>query len=239
MIAAVFGIVPSYAADVIAYAESLPPYNYQENGSPAGLSTDVLRVVCAEARLDCEIHIVPWARVYSLASQMPNRLAFTMVRLKSREAQFDWVGPLPAAEMQRLFALRESPIQTLQVSELARYRIGAERQGAGAHRLIELGVPIGQIDYADDVESSVRKFLNGRVQLIVGVERILARELRRQARSAEDVRVVYTLSSDDSYYFALNRGSTPGLAGKLQAALDALRKRGVIDSIAERYRDPR
>ena len=238
VISGVLGTVSLHAADLTAYAESLPPYSFLENGVPAGLSTEVLRAVCAEARLDCEIHIVPWARAYALASQRPNCLAYTMVRLKSREPLFDWVGPLPAAELQHLFTLSESPIQNLQASDLARFRIGAERQGAGGQRLIELGVPAAQIDYADGAESSVRKFLNGRVQLIVGAEKTLAMELRRQGRSPGEVRAVYTLPGNESYYFALNRGSTPGLAGRLQAALDALRARGVVDTIAARYRDP-
>ena len=82
------------AASLTAYTEEWAPYNYSEGGSVKGIATDVLRAACGEARLDCRIFIVPWARALNTVSNTPNTLIYTIARTPAREDDFLWVGPL-------------------------------------------------------------------------------------------------------------------------------------------------
>jgi hypothetical protein len=94
IILATFGlstVYPSFAVDLVAYTEEWAPYNYAESTAAKGISTDILREACALAKRVCEIHLVPWARAYKMASSTPNTLAFTMARTPEREKEFLWI----------------------------------------------------------------------------------------------------------------------------------------------------
>jgi len=82
------------AADLVAYTEEWAPYNFTEEGTIKGISTDIIRAACSAAKLDCDTLMVPWARAYKTASHTPNTLVFTTARKLSREQEFLWVGPI-------------------------------------------------------------------------------------------------------------------------------------------------
>ena len=59
----------AHAADLVAYTEEWAPYNFSEKGVVRGIATDILRAACSAEKLDCDIHMMPWARAYKSADR--------------------------------------------------------------------------------------------------------------------------------------------------------------------------
>lgn len=221
-------------ADLAAYTEEWPPYNYSEGGEIKGIATDVLRAACAIAKLDCEIHMVPWARAYKTAGRTPNTAAYTTARKPSRELEFIWIGPiLPRTTWVYVRQDLEKDIHDF--TDLAQHPVGVVRDEAAAQDLIAAGIPQSALVQQSSNADVLRLLESKRVDAMVDTEVSMQWHLRQTALAAVAVSRRMKLSDEGAYYFALNLDSDPMLVTKLQSAVGTLRREGKIDAIARRY----
>ena len=224
----------AFGADLTAYTEEWPPYNYSEGGEIKGIATDVLRAACAIAKLDCEIHMVPWARAYKTAGRTPNTVVYTTARKPSREQEFIWIGPiLPRTTW--VYVRQELEKDIHDFSELAQHPIGVVRDEAAATDLIAAGVPQSALVPQSSNADVLRLLESHRVDAMVDTEFAMQWNLRQTALAYTALVKRMKLSDEGAYYFALNLESDPALATKLQDAVHKLRRDGKIDAIARRY----
>lgn len=87
-----------FSQDVVVVTEEYPPYNYQKNGTVAGIATEKVRKILELAGLSYEIQIYPWPRAYSMALKGDNVLIYSMTRTNKREDLFDWLAFLHQAK---------------------------------------------------------------------------------------------------------------------------------------------
>lgn len=226
--------LPSASADLSAYTEDWPPYNFQDNGRVRGIATDLLREACAQAHLQCSIELVPWARAYKTASMEPNTLVYTTARKPSREEEFLWVGPiLPRTTWVYLRNARSVRAQT--VAELGRLRVGVVRDEASRQDLLAQGLPErALVEHATNAD--LLKLLRaGAIDAMVDTEVGMQWSLRAQHLPAHTVRAAFKLSDEGAYYYALNRQTAPERVHALQAAVDQLRANGQLQKIVAGY----
>ena len=222
------------AADLTAYTEEWPPYNYSEGGEIKGISTDVLRAACAIAKLDCDIHMVPWARAYKTAGRTPNTMVYTTARKPSREQEFIWIGPiLPRTTW--VYVRQELEKDIHDFSDLVQRQVGVVRDEAAAQDLIAAGVPQSALVQQSSNADVLRLLESKRVDAMVDTEVSMQWNLRQTALASVAVSKRMKLSDEGAYYFALNLDSDPALAIRLQDAIHKLRRDGKIDAIARRY----
>jgi len=221
-------------ADLTAYTEEWPPYNYSEGGEIKGIATEVFRTACAIAKLDCEIHMVPWARAYKTASRTPNTVVYTTARKPSREQEFIWVGPiLPRTTWVYVRPDLENDIHGF--SDLAQHQVGVVRDEAAAQDLVAAGVPQSALVLQSSNADVLRMLVSKSVDAMVDTEISMQWNLRQTSLAPSAVFKRMKLSDEGAYYFALNLDSDPTLATKLQSAVNTLRRDGKIDAIARRY----
>lgn len=82
-------------AQITYMTEDYPPDNFVRNGTLTGYSVDLLKALWK--KMGCPeqpIQVLPWARGYHNALEMPNHMLFTMARTPEREKLFHWVGPI-------------------------------------------------------------------------------------------------------------------------------------------------
>lgn len=217
------------AASLIAYTEEWPPYNFSEGGSVKGIATDVLHATCEEARIECKVLIVPWARALSTVSNTPNTLIYTIARTPAREDDFLWVGPL----LPRAVWIYTRP--GYEAKSLAELRFGVVRDDATGPDLIAAGVPANAI-VADTSNASVLKmYRHAMVDALVDTEIGMAWNLRNAAMPADSVVRQKKLSEIGAYYFAFSRQSDPLTVRALQQALDKIKHDGTLETIKKRY----
>lgn len=219
-----------------AYTEEWPPYNFSERESLRGIATDTLRALCHEAGLACRIQSVPWARAYRNAQHTPNTLVYSTARLPEREQEFHWIGPI-APRVTWVYGRRGAE-RLVEARQLAGLRYAVVRGEAASRDLLAGGVPAGALSEQASNASALRMLLSGLVEAVVDTEVGMAWNLHQLQADPALVQPLWKLSDQGAYYFALNRQSEPGLAERLQSALERLRKKGVTEDIRRSYLNP-
>jgi len=224
----------SQAADgITAYAEDFPPYNFSRDGQAAGISTDMLRQICAEAKIACKMEIVPWARAYRLALSHANTMVFATARTAERENRFLWIGPIRTRKM-FLYVLAGSSLTTENITKIEGVRLGVVNGDSASLEVKTAGLRQPALDAAPNVESNLHKLLAGRIDAMPSTELGMAASLKLEGIDAQSVRPVLSYPASDLYY-ALNRDTDPAIVEALRNAWNTLNTAAWRTQIAAPY----
>jgi polar amino acid transport system substrate-binding protein len=226
----------SPATDMVLLTENFPPYNMAKNGKNFaqdeninGIATDIVREMFRRADITYSLTLrFPWERVYKLALEKPGYGVFVMARLPDREKLFKWVGPIGPDDWIML-AKADSEISLETLEQARKYRIGAYKGDAIAETLTKQGLkPIVVLRDQDNA----KKLVNGQIDLWATGDPA-GRYLARQD-GVSGLKTVLRFNSAE-LYLALNKEVPDATVVKLQAALDQMRKDGMVDEIMGRY----
>ncbi|WP_017738356.1 ABC transporter substrate-binding protein [Pseudomonas sp. CBZ-4] len=221
---------------LVLLTENFPPYNMAKNGKNfakedniEGIAVDIVRETFNRAGISYNLTLrFPWERIYKLALEKPGYGVFVMARLPDREALFKWVGPIGPDDWV-LLAKADSKIQLTDLEHARRYKIGAYKGDAIAETLEKRGLnPVVVLRDQDNAQ----KLLDGQIDLWATGDpagRYLARQV-----GVTGLKTVLRFNSAQ-LYLALNKNVPDDTVNKLQAALDQLRKEGVVEQVMARY----
>ena len=221
---------------LVLLTENFPPYNMAKNGKNFaqdenidGIAVDIVREMFKRADITYSLTLrFPWERIYKLALEKPGYGVFVMARLPDREKLFKWVGPIGPDDWIML-AKADSKITLESLDQARKYKIGAYKGDAIAETLAKQGLkPIVVLRDQDNA----KKLANGQIDLWATGDpagRYLAR-----LDGVTGLKTVLRFNSAE-LYLALNKDVPDETVAKLQAALDQLRKEGVVDDIMARY----
>ena len=221
---------------MVLLTENFPPYNMAKNGKNFaqdeninGIATDIVREMFKRAEITYSLTLrFPWERVYKLALEKPGYGVFVMARLPDRENLFKWVGPIGPDDW-ILLAKADSKISLDTLEQARKYRIGAYKGDAIAETLTKQGLkPIVVLRDQDNA----KKLVNGQIDLWATGDPA-GRYLARQD-GVSGLKTVLRFNSAE-LYLALNREVPDATVAKLQAALDQMRKDGMVEEIMGRY----
>lgn len=222
--------------DMVLLTENFPPYNMAKNGKNFaqdeninGIATDIVREIFKRADITYSLTLrFPWERIYKLTLEKPGYGVFVMARLPDREKLFKWVGPIGPDDWIML-AKADSKITLETLNDARKYRIGAYKGDAIAETLAKQGLnPVVVLRDQDNA----KKLVNGQIDLWATGDPA-GRYLARQD-GVTGLKTVLRFNSAE-LYLALNKDVPDETVAKLQAALDQLRKEGVVDDIMARY----
>jgi polar amino acid transport system substrate-binding protein len=226
----------SPGTDLVLLTENFPPYNMAKNGKNFaqdeninGIAVDIVREMFKRAEITYSLTLrFPWERIYKLTLEKPGYGVFVMARLPDREKLFKWVGPIGPDDWVML-AKADSKISLETLEDARRYKIGAYKGDAIAETLAKQGLnPIVVLRDQDNA----KKLVSGQIDLWATGDPA-GRYLARQD-GVTGLKTVLRFNSAE-LYLALNREVPDETVAKLQAALDQLRKDGVVDEIMGRY----
>ncbi|WP_085581826.1 MULTISPECIES: ABC transporter substrate-binding protein [unclassified Pseudomonas] len=221
---------------LVLLTENFPPYNMAKNGKNFaqdenidGIATDIVREMFKRAGLTYSLTLrFPWERVYKLALENPGYGAFVMARLPDRERLFKWVGPIGPDDWIML-ARADSKITLETLNDARKYKIGAYKGDAIAETLTKQGLKPTVVLRDQD---NAKKLVNGQIDLWATGDPA-GRYLARQD-GVTGLKTVLRFNSAQ-LYLALNKEVPDETVARLQAALDQMRKDGVVDEIMGRY----
>jgi len=224
------------ATDLVLLTENFPPYNMARNGKNFaqdeninGIAVDIVREMFKRANITYSLTLrFPWERIYKIALEKPGYGVFVMARLPDREKLFKWVGPIGPDDWIML-AKADSKISLDSLDDARKYKIGAYKGDAIAETLAKQGLkPIVVLRDQDNA----KKLTSGQIDLWATGDPA-GRYLARQD-GVFGLKTVLRFNSAE-LYLALNKEVPDETVAKLQAALDQLRKEGVVDEIMARY----
>ncbi|MFJ2687519.1 substrate-binding periplasmic protein [Pseudomonas sp. NPDC087342] len=226
----------SPATDLVLLTENFPPYNMAKNGKNFaqdeninGIAVDIVREMFKRTDITYSLTLrFPWERIYKLALEKPGYGVFVMARLPDREKLFKWVGPIGPDDWIML-AKADSKITLETLDQARKYKIGAYKGDAIAETLAKQGLkPIVVLRDQDNA----KKLVNGQIDLWATGDPA-GRYLARQD-GVTGLKTVLRFNSAE-LYLALNKDVPDEIVAKLQAALDQMRKEGVVDDIMAKY----
>ena len=221
---------------LVLLTENFPPYNMAKNGKNFaqgdninGIAVDIVRQMFQRAGINYSLTLrFPWERIYKLALEQPGYGVFVMARLPDREKLFKWVGPIGPDDW-ILLAKADSTITLENLEQARHYKIGAYKGDAIAETLAKQGLaPLVVLRDQDNAQ----KLLNGQIDLWATGDPA-GRYLAKQ-EGISGLKTVLRFNSAE-LYLALNKDVSDDIVAKLQAALDQLRKEGVVDEVMGRY----
>ena len=222
--------------DLVLLTENFPPYNMAKNGKNFaqdeninGIAVDIVREMFRRADMTYSLTLrFPWERIYKLALEKPGYGVFVMARLPDREKLFKWVGPIGPDDWIML-AKEDSKISLETLDDARKFKIGAYKGDAIAETLTKQGLkPIVVLRDQDNA----KKLVSGQIDLWATGDPA-GRYLARQD-GVTGLKTVLRFNSAE-LYLALNKDVPDETVAKLQAALDQLRKEGVVEQIMARY----
>ena len=215
------------AEDLTLLTEEYPPYNFSRNGVITGTSVEQAELMMEALGLRYRLEILPWARALSQTEQQPQTCLFTTGHDEERDKRFKWVEPLLVDQM-IMVRKAGSGVNPANIDEAKRFTVGTQRKDFSASYLRDNNFP--KIDLAADLETTEKKLLSGRIDLMVTSEKTF--EAMRDRGSAVESALVL---EGQRYGFACNLALPDELIARMQGELDRLIATGTQDRILTRY----
>lgn len=217
--------------------EEWKPYNFQRNGVPIGISTDILVLILEEIGSSQgreDIKTLPWARAYMMIQNKPNTLLFTTARTQDREALFKWVGPIFEIEY-NIYALKTKKIIINSVEALRTYAIGTVRDDVRETLLTKkTGMKIADLKRVNTNIQNTKKLFLGRVELIVQSKNTLLSTCKKAGLNPGEVEPVFSLDKK-SLYYAFHKETPDSVIAKFQTAFESIKRQGKVAAIFHGY----
>lgn len=208
---------------ITVVTEDFPPYNFIDaGGNISGIATQQVKKLLDKAKLDYDIHLMPWARAYDQALNSPNVLIYSIVPNKDRKRYFNFICPIaipPQIHFYRSFDRTDVTVDSIE--DAKRFRVGVVRSDLDHVFLSQHGfIENTHLDVAASDEGNLRKLLNGRIDLVYNSALSVEQRLNKMGYSMDKVVKVYTVPNRQQVDLCLgvNKNAQPSLLKKLQQA---------------------
>ncbi len=221
-----------FALDLMT--EDYPPYNYPlEDGTPTGMSVDIVREIIKSTGDIDNIEIRPWARSYRDIQQKSNKVLFVMTRTLAREHLFKWVGPV-ATNTWVLFAKKGSDINVSSLAQVKNlnYSIGSYLDDACDIYLKEQGLV--NLHTVPNDQLNVRKLMKNRIDLWIVGEGQGIFKAKRENNAHQNLKKVLEIKKT-KLYIAFSKTTPNNIIIQWQKELDNLKENGIYDNILNKY----
>ena len=216
--------------------EIFSPYQFKDSidGHLIGISTEIVQAIQKRIGDTNKIKVYPWVRGNKILDKKKNSALFSMMRTKSRENKYKWVGPLDRLEI--VFFKRKGSNITLKSIDDARKvkKIGVTKKVANYEILHSKGFKnLDVIGGSDD--KNIKKLLKGRIDLWPYVKVAGLYNAKKIGQAGMIVPIPNVTLAAGDLYIAFNKNTDDKIIKKWQKAFDELLKDGTIAKIKARY----
>ncbi len=223
------------AADLIFDTQDFAPFSYEVNGVVSGPAADVIRRVCTDMKITCDMRLLPWRRAQQ---EVEDGKAHAMFLIGWNAERAKWLHfSLPMVNTEYGFFVREdNPLKFTQTSDVKGYVVGVFGPSNTATSLAKIKAEVGDltIDMTPDDESAFRKLSLGRVKAVFS-NRDVGYDLAKKL-GITNIRYSGRQQSLKYYVGFSQKFTDKKLVDQFNATYRALHKQGVIQEILGRYR---
>ncbi|MDN7025103.1 transporter substrate-binding domain-containing protein [Methanoculleus sp. FWC-SCC1] len=213
--------------------EELAPYNFEENGTPTGISVEILEAIFRDIGMNRsreDVRIVPFAEGVR-AAQNGSTVLFSVVRTPEREPLYKWAGPFTTGRIV-IYAPMDRNITIASAEDLNRYRIGTVQASVENDQLADEGVNASQIVNGPAPEDLLRMLDAGEIDLWATGDLAGRHQMLQTAENPNAYEIVYTLSENDLYY-AFSEDVPDMLVGAFEQSLQNVRSQRDVQGVSE------
>jgi len=215
----IFSIKDSFAIDVVT--ESLPPYQYQQEGIIKGSAYYQVEKLLECSQLKGNYIFLPWNRAYDFALNNNNTLIFSMAKLKNREDKFVWLKVIGHTD-DYIFKLKSrKDIKITTLSDLSKWRLGLQKDDFIDDMLKKKAKPLNlNIVYYQTHVQKLKMLLNNRFDLMEEESDVYGFKLKNKEFGYEKLEKLIPLTSPIPFYVAINKNSNRELISRLKRCTD-------------------
>jgi len=225
---------PAKSQELRLITSPWPPSNYVgPDGSPAGISIDVIEALKEKLQLDTPVEILPWARGYLIAQSEPNVMLFTAGRTEERVSNgFHFIGPV----VMWTHALMAKSGANLSIDDLdavkAQDLTVAGVRGSWQMRLLE-EAGVQTVD-TENHETGARMLLAERVDLWITSSLQASVILKDLGEDADRVEPVHAVRRSPSFLM-ISKGSDPDVIARWENAYLDLKQTDFFENAAKKW----
>lgn len=199
-------------------AEEFHPYQFKSADGASGIAVEVIKGALAEVNMTADVQLLPWARAYLTAKENPNTILLSVSRTKNRENQFHWLGQIEKHELHLWVNANKWSTTSLAKDELKSLRIGVPRDGHQHYFITHHPSFKGNSIVIVNTKEQLLKMLDkGRIDALLGDERLLKNRLSRINLSPEIIKSVHKFESQDTVlYIAISKSTDIKLVNALK-----------------------
>lgn len=208
--------------------EEYAPFNFKQGDKIAGLGAEQVREIMRRSGIEFEMTLMAWSRAIGLAREMPMTCVFTTAHTMERDQSFKWVEPL-LVERTLLVRAAGSGVAADSLEEAKEFRTGTQTGDYTVELLRNAG--FHQIDLARDLDLTLKKLLNGRVDLMAVSESYVHRK-QNEGVPIEEVAVLH----EQVFSIACSLATPDSIVERMQKALTSIIEDGTQTEIIGRYK---
>ena len=221
------------ATDYNIMSEELPPWNYTENGSPTGVTVEIVREILKIINHPDTIAIYPWARADRMTKDGRDNILFTMARTPEREPDFNWIGPI-ATEKTYFYKNKDSKLHLENLSDAGdSYIILVTRAFPEQNFLLSKG--FNNLYIAQKSIKSFQMLVQNKADLVVSGEFTAKYFINKNLIDGALIERVNIELLKSDLYIAFSKNIPSNEIIKWQNALNQLKKSGKYDQIFKKY----
>jgi polar amino acid transport system substrate-binding protein len=215
-----------------------PPFSFAaQGGGPSGLGVELALAACAEARLSCEVVLLPYGELLAALNRGDGDAVISGLRLDETSLQDALMTRPWFRTMGRFAVLRDSPVKSSDPKDLAGLRIGVIRDTAHA-RWLETYYGGSILVPFDDAASAQLALRIGNVQAVFGDGLQMIYGLTSAA--AQNCCKLLGGAYSDFDFFSRNiaflvRAGQADLRDALDFGLDAAQTKGLTEKLFNAY----
>lgn len=153
------------ANEIKLITEVFSPYQFKnKNGNLSGISIDIVKAIQNKIGDTSKVKLYPWARGVKILDKKENTALFSMMRTKTRENKYKWVGPIDELEIV-FFKKKGSNIPLKSVDDARKVgKIGVTRKVAN-HDILSAMKFKNLVVFGGSDDKNIRKLLKGKIDL--------------------------------------------------------------------------
>ena len=220
------------------FTEHFQPYNFIKDGQVVGINTELVRLACRDANIECQFKLLPWTRAFHLTQTTKLSGLISTSRYAEREKLFKWVGPLVSGESYVYKLLSRNDIEVNHINDLKSYTIGLQRNDVYESVLTELGFEEGRnLLYFSLKHQDAGLFINKKLDLIIGSSITIPYQLSSAGIESNIVEPILKLPIPQlaGNYLALNREIPDEYVKRLQQALNRIENTAIKQVLIRKY----
>ena len=225
--------VQGTAGSLTIYTEISPPDQYLGSGGElTGYMVEVVQAIQKRVGNADPIEIVPWVRGYKEAQSRPGVVLFSVARTAERAQLFEWLGPVNE-KVYCFYVQATSRIQLKTMDDARELKlIGVYKEDVRDQYLSKLGFT--NLDRSLDEITMFKKLMAGRIEALTCSQEGLSQLAASAGFKPEDFRAAMPFLKVQ-IYIAFSKGTAKVILKNWSAALEALKKDGILEQLYKKY----
>ena len=226
--------------DLNIYFESdYRPYTFLTGGKIDGINGILIKEACQRANLRCNFLPMPWNRAMASVLKDPKGGLLSAARTSARAPFFRWAGPMVSSTAYYFKLKERTDISIESQDDVLNYTIGVNRNDIYESVLLARGFVIGKnLLQTSSKDDSIRLFLLGRLDLMIGSAFTMQGALDKFGKSLDTVEAVVPLYTPEikGNYLATNLQVSDSIINALNTAMLEYRQTAEFNALIQRFR---